>query len=92
MAGLMALIDIEDLNEPEKVFVAASLRVAKRAEDALTQAGIQYAVEVEEIGRTLLFRSVRMGAVFYVAASQAAYCRQYLPAAGFDRGVVHDEP
>jgi hypothetical protein len=83
----MPPIDIEDLAEPERVFVAASLRMAKRAEEALTQAGVHYAVEVEEIGRTLLFRSVRMGAVFYVSASQAAHCRQRLMAEGFD-GVV----
>lgn len=88
----MPLIDIEDLTDPEKIFVATALRVAKRAEEALTHAGIQYAVEVEEIARTLLFRSVRMGAVFYVAASQAAFCRAHLAAAGFGQGVVHDQP
>jgi hypothetical protein len=87
----MARVDPEDLQDPECIFVAASLRVAKRAEEALTLSGLQYAVEVEEIGRTLLFRSVRMGAVFYVASSQAAYCRQHLTAAGFGKGVVADE-
>ena len=57
-------------------------------------AGVDYSVEVELIGRSLLFGSVRMGAAFYVTSSQAAYCRQQLSAAGFDKGVVaggHDQ-
>jgi hypothetical protein len=33
-----------------------------------------------------------MGAVIYVAASQAAYCREHLTATGFGPGVVRDEP
>jgi len=87
----MARIDAEDLRDPELVFVAAALRMALRAEECLTHAGVNYAVQVEEIGRTLLFRRVRMGAAFYVDSSQAAYCREQIIAAGFGRGVVHTE-
>jgi hypothetical protein len=51
---------------------------------------VEYAVGVEEIGRTLLFRSVRMGATFYVASSMAASCREQLTAAGLGTGVVEE--
>ena len=84
----MARIESGDLGDPEPIFIAGSLRAARRAEEWLTTAGVDYSVEVEPIGRSLLFGSVRMGAAFYVTSSQAAYCRQQLTAAGFDRGVA----
>lgn len=84
----MARIEAGDLREPEPIFIAGSLRAARRAEEWLTTAGIEYSVEIEPIGRSFLFGSVRMGAAFYVTSSQAAYCRQQLAAAGFDRGII----
>lgn len=87
----MSRLEAEQLHDPEQVFIAPTLRIALRAEDVLTTAGIDYAVVTEAIGRTLLFRSERMGAVFYVNARQATYCRQQLTAAGFTSGVVDVE-
>ncbi len=84
----MSRIDHEDLADPERVLAAASLRLAKSVETRLTELGVPYAVEVEPIGRTLLFRSVRMGAVFYVSAAQAAFCREQLAAAGFGNAII----
>lgn len=84
----MARVESDDLHDPEPVFIAGSLRAARNVEEWLTTAGVDYSVEVEPIGRSLLFGSVRMGAAFYVAASQAAYCRQQLTAAGFAQGVI----
>jgi hypothetical protein len=84
----MARIESGDLPDPEAIFLTGSLRAARRAEEWLRTAGVDYSVEVELLGRSLLFGSVRMGAAFYVTSSQAAYCRQQLAAAGFDRGVV----
>ena len=84
----MARIEPEDLHDPEEVFIAGSLRLAKRVEEWLTMAGIDYAVQVEPLGRSLLFNTPRMGAAFYVASGQAEYCRRQLTAAGFGRGVV----
>ena len=86
----MARIDIQDISNAERIFVASSVWIAKQVEGSLTQAGVEYAVEVEEIGRTPLFRSLRMGAVFFVAASKAARCRQHLRAGGFASGVVDE--
>lgn len=87
----MARVDPEHIRDPERIVVARSLRVALRVEEWLTTAGVDYAVQVESVGRSLLFRSERMGAVFYVNAGQATYCREQLTAAGFGRDVVEAE-
>jgi len=84
----MARIEPEALDDPERIYIAGSLRVALRVEAWLTTAGVDYAVQVEPYGRSLLFNSLRMGAAFYVRSGQATYCREQLIAAGFGRGVV----
>ena len=48
---------------------------------------MDYVVEVEPYGRTLL-GSPRNGAAFYVADGQALYCGAQLIAAGLGRGVL----
>lgn len=84
----MARIEAEDLDDPQRIYIAGSLRVALRVEEQLTTAGVDYAVQVEPYGRSLLFNRLRMGAAFYVASGQAAYCREQLVAAGLGGGVV----
>lgn len=84
----MARTEPDDLPVPERIFIAGSLRVAHRVEEWLTTAGVDYVVQVEPLGRSLLFGNVRMGAAFYVTSGQAAFCRQQLTAAGFGGGVV----
>jgi hypothetical protein len=84
----MARIEPEALDDPERIYIASSLRVALDIEEWLTRAGVDYAVQVEPYGRSLLFNSLRMGAAFYVRSGQAAYCRERLLAAGFGGGVV----
>lgn len=84
----MPRIEAEDLRDPERIYVAGSLRVARRVEEWLTAAGVDYAVQVEPFSRSLLFGTVRMGAAFYVTSGQAAYCRHQLTAAGLGGGVL----
>lgn len=84
----MARIEGEALGDPERIYIASSLRVALEIEEWLTAAGVDYAVQVEPYGRSLLFNSLKMGAAFYVTSGQAAYCRERLIAAGFGGGVV----
>ena len=84
----MTRIDAEALDDPERIYIAGTLRMALRVEEWLTTAGIEYAVQVEPYGRSLLFGRLRMGAAFYVTSGQAAYCREQLMAAGFGGGVV----
>jgi hypothetical protein len=72
------------------VYVAATLKEAKAAEALLTAVGVDFVVDVEEIGTTL-FGSTRHGAAFYVATGQAAYSGSKLVAAGLGLGVLVEE-
>jgi hypothetical protein len=73
-----------------RVFIAATLAEAQRAEALLTERGVDYLVEVEPFGHTLL-GSPRYGAAFYVTLAQAQYCGSHLVAAGLGLGVLVDE-
>jgi hypothetical protein len=86
----MARIDPDDLAEPERVFIAATLRLALQAEELLTTRGVDYAVQVEEYTRSFLFGTPRNAAVFYVASVQAQYCRVQLQSAGLGKGIIDD--
>ena len=87
----MARVEPEQVRDPERMFIARSLRVSLRVEEWLTMSGVDYTVQVEPVGRSLLFGTDRMGAVFYVNRGQASYCREQLTAAGFGSGVVESE-
>jgi hypothetical protein len=86
----MPRIEPDALTDPEQVYLAATLREALRIEAVLTERGVNYATQVEVLGRTTLLRSLRHGAAFYVTAAQAEYCRHALAQAGFSSGIVHD--
>ncbi|HSC25871.1 MAG TPA: hypothetical protein VLD67_01275 [Vicinamibacterales bacterium] len=79
----MARVEPDALREPEQVYTASSIREARRIEELLTRRGVDYGVQVEEIGRSILFGAPRHGAAFYVAAAQADYCRSVLAEDGF---------
>jgi hypothetical protein len=82
--------DAFDADDLACVYVAATLREARVAEAVLTAVGVDYVVDVEEIGTTL-FGSRRHGAAFYVASAQAAYSGTKLVSAGLGLGVVIQE-
>jgi hypothetical protein len=84
----MGRIELEQLHDPEQIFVAGTLRMARRAEEWLANAGVDYVVQVEQFGRSFLFGTPRMGAVFYVSSTQAAHCRDQLTAEGLGGGVI----
>ena len=86
----MPRIEPDALPDPEQVYVAASLAEARRVDVLLTERGVDYATQVEVLGRTSLFGSLRHAACFYVGAGQAKYCRGALAQAGFSRGIVRD--
>ena len=52
--------------EPELIFVAKRLRDAISLESLLTGAGIDYAVEPDRYEGGIIFKSLRVGAFFYV--------------------------
>jgi hypothetical protein len=88
----MSRIEPETLRDPESIYVAASLRAARQVEALLNSRGVDYAVQVESLGRTTLFGTLRYGAAFYVSSSQAEYCRFLLAEAGLAQGIVEDDP
>jgi len=75
--------------ELARVFMAATVAEARRAEALLTERGVDYVVRAEPLGRSL-FGSLRMGAAFYVEVQQAQYCGSLLVAEGFGLGVLID--
>jgi hypothetical protein len=73
------------------VYLASSLGLARAVEELLTSRGIDYGVQVEDLGRTTLFGSQRHAAAFYVSAEQAEACRSLLRAGELGHGVVEEE-
>ena len=69
--------------EMDLVFIAKKLRHAVALEEALTKAGLDYAVEVDEYQGGVLFKSTRQGAFFYVLPDQLEKARQITSATGF---------
>lgn len=88
----MARIEADTLSDPEQVYLASSIGEARRVEAVLTSYGVSYATEVQVLGRSTLFGSVRYGAGFFVTTAQAEYCRTALAQAGFSRGIVPATP
>jgi len=76
--------------EVDCVYIAARRSEAKQVEDALSDNGIDYMVDIERFESTFLgvFRTERDGVGFYVVAGQAEFCREVLRAAGLVQGLV----
>jgi hypothetical protein len=73
-------------NDIEPIFVGMSMRDCARAEQVLDALAIDYAVKTELFEMDLL--STAAGAVFYVLAGQAHYCRHQLQSGGVGVGVI----
>jgi hypothetical protein len=52
--------------EPELIFIAKRLADAVALETVLTGAGLDYGVETDEYAAGMIFKSMRVGAFFYV--------------------------
>jgi hypothetical protein len=52
--------------EPTLIYIAKKLKEALRLEDIFAGAGVDYGVEADEYRGGVVFRSVRVGAFFYV--------------------------
>lgn len=52
--------------EPELIFVAKRLNDAIQLESVLDNAGVDYAVEPDQYPGGIIFKSMRIGAFFYV--------------------------
>ncbi len=69
--------------EMELIFIAKTLREALRAEDVLTGAGIDYAVEPDRYLGGVLFKRELTGAFFYVVPEGAEAAKGVLRGAKF---------
>jgi hypothetical protein len=69
--------------ELDLLFIAKKLRHALALEEALTQAGIDYAVEIDEYQGGVIFRTTRQGAFLYVLPAVLEKAREVTRAAGF---------
>jgi hypothetical protein len=88
----MGRIEAEGLRDPEQIYLASSLGAARKVEGVLDARGVDYVVQVEELGRSTLFGTMRHAAGFYVTAGQASYCRVVLAEAGLIHGIVDEGP
>ena len=60
------------------IYIAKNLKEALRLENALTESGVEYAVETDKYSGGLLFRSTRVGAFFYVLPESLEQAREVM--------------
>ena len=87
----MARIEADQLQDPEQIFLASSLRTARKVEALLNSRGVDYVVQVEELGRSALFGTMRHAAGFFVSGGEASHCRALLADAGLSHGIVEED-
>lgn len=75
--------------ELELVYIGKRLRDALKVENALNDAGVDYAVETDTYRGGMIFVSERVGAFFYVSPDAAGSARDVIVALGLK---PHHEP
>ena len=69
--------------ELDLVYIARRLKEALRLEEALTQSGVDYAVEPDTYQGGVVFRSERVGAFFYVLPEALETAHEVMRRHGF---------
>ena len=69
--------------EMDLIYIAKKLKEALRLESALTESGIEYAVEPDKYSGGVLFMSERIGAFFYVLPESLQQAREIMRQHGF---------
>ncbi len=69
--------------EPALIYIAKKLKDALRLEDIFSGAGVDYAVEADEYRGGVVFRSVRVGAFFYVMPENVPVAHQIMLRHGY---------
>jgi len=69
--------------ELDLIYIAKRLKEALRLESALTESGVEYAVEPDHYRAGVLFRSDRVGAFFYVLPDAVQQAREVMHRHGF---------
>jgi hypothetical protein len=79
----------EEGTEIVRVYLAATLREAQAVEDALSAAGVDFAVEVEALAtRSVLLSSTRQAAGFWIREDDLDRAAGALERAGHVAGLV----
>ena len=65
------------------IYIAKKLDDAKRLEELLDEAGVDYLVEPDTYKGGIIFQSERIGAFFYVAPEHTEQARKTLSEAGY---------
>jgi hypothetical protein len=69
--------------ELDLIYIAKKLKEALRLEAALTESGVEYAVEPDKYTGGVLFRTERVGAFFYVLPEAVEQAREVMTKHGF---------
>ena len=75
--------DFFEDREMDLIYIAKKLKEALRLESALTESGVDYAVETDKYSGGVIFRSERVGAFFYVLPEAADQARAIMREHGF---------
>jgi hypothetical protein len=70
--------------EPALVYIAKRLKDALRLESIFTTAGVDYGVEADEYRGGVIFRSLRVGAFFYVRPESVEAAHEVMRRNGFE--------
>jgi hypothetical protein len=76
--------------EMDLIYIAKKLKEALRLETALTESGIEYAVEPDKYSGGVLFMSERIGAFFYVLPEALEQAREIMRRHGFKFQEWHE--
>jgi len=75
--------DFFEDREMDLIYIAKKLKDALRLESALTESGIDYAIETDKYVGGVIFRSERIGAFFYVLPEVVGQAHQVMHQHGF---------
>jgi len=75
--------DFFEEREMDLIFIAKRLKEALRLEAALTESGVEYAVETDTYSGGIIFRHERVGAFFYVLPESLEPAREAMRRHGF---------
>ena len=69
--------------EPVLIYIAKKLKDALRLESIFTSMGVDYGVEADEYRGGVIFRSVRVGAFFYVLPDSVEAAQEIMRRNGY---------
>lgn len=78
-------------HEAVLIYIAKKLKDALRLESIFTSAGLDYGVEADEYRGGVLFRSVRVGAFFYVLPNAVEAAHEIMRRNGYKPMVAAPE-